>query len=107
MKLHLIDAINNKDIYYDVDNKKKYYEIWEKVDAIIDEHNYSCTGFAIPKIDTDKQIITIHWIELFGTLSTPYIEIVEYTDNILQAFNSEIKRCLERGKKNKSNKYKI
>ena len=96
MKLHLIDTINSKDKYYDVGDKKNYYEIWNEIDKIVDEHNYSCIGFPKPGIDINKQIITIHWVELMGTLSTPCIEIVECTDSILRSFDFEIKRYLNR-----------
>ena len=95
MKLHLVDVFNNRDKIYETEETKTYYGIFKEIDKIVDEHNYSCIYYPIPKIDKENKMITIHWIELGGYLSVPYIEILECTDSVLKEFDYEIKNCLE------------
>ena len=95
MKLHLVDVFNNRDKIYETEETKTYYGIFKEIDKIVDEHNYSCIYYPIPKIDKENKTITIHWIELGGDLSVPYIEILECADNVLKEFDYKIKSCLE------------
>lgn len=95
MKLHLVDTINKRDNIFEINCNQGYYKIWKEIDKIIDEFKYSIVGYTIPKIDKEKRIIIVHWIELFGTLSTPYLEILECTDKTLQEFDYQIKRHLK------------
>ena len=95
MKLHLVDTINNRNEYFDINYIQGYYSMWKEIDKIIDEYKYSIVSYPIPQINKEKRIITVHWIELFGALSTPYLEILECTDKILQEFDYQIQRKIK------------
>lgn len=102
MKIHLIDTINQRDETYKMPDPITYRELWKEIEKIIDDKNYSYSGFTIPIINEKEHIITVRWIELFGDLLTPYIEIEEYSETILKAFELQIQRYNKR----KGNKIK-
>lgn len=89
MKLHLIDSSNNRNEYYELDNDKYSY-VWQEIQNITDKYNYSVMHFMTPQIK--ENTIIIHWAELFGTLSEPYIEIIDPPDKIICAFELNIAR---------------
>ena len=101
MKIHLVD--NESSEYYEVDDNIGYYDIWAKIDELIEKHNYSCISFPIPEFNKVEQKIIIHWIELFGSLSTTYIEIIGVTELLFVSFEREIKRAKRRNEQ-KNNK---
>lgn len=90
MRLHLVDTTNSYDKFYEMNCIQGYYDIWDEIDRIINEYKYSCINFPVPEINKEERIIIVHWVELFGTLSTPYIEILECTDKVLQEFDLQI-----------------
>lgn len=101
MKIHLVD--NEISEYYEVDDNIGYYNIWNKIDELVEKQNYSCISFPIPEINKADHKIIIHWIELFGSLSTPYIEIIEVTELLFVQFEQEIERAKNRNER-KNNK---
>lgn len=103
MKIYLVDDINNINEFYEVDNNINYYNLWDKIDEIVENHNYSCISFPIPEINKAERKIKIKWIELFGDLSESYIEITEVPELIFDGFDWEIKRANLRNKVKNSN----
>ena len=103
MKIHLVDDDRNEVI--EVDDNIRYYDIWDIIDKLIEKYNYSCISFPIPEINKDEQRIKVHWLELFGSLSTSYIEIIGVSESLFAIFEQEIERAKRRNerKNNKNN----
>lgn len=100
MKIHLVD--NKRSEYYEVDDNIGYYDIWNKIDELVEKHNYSCISFPIPEINKAEYKIIIHWIECFGSLSTPYIEIIGVTELLFLKFEQEIEQAKKRNERKKN-----
>ena len=101
MKIHLVDNTNQYDEIYEIPDNITYRELWREIEKIIDDKAYSCRAFTSPEIDKKDRTITIRWAELFGNLSIPYIEIVGYSETILEAFELCIRKCYKRKNRNK------
>lgn len=94
MKIQLIDNRYNE--IYELNDDANYGEIWRRIDTIVSNKKYSCEGYTIPKIDKSQKTITIHWIELLGTVSDPCIQILDCTDEIIKRFESKINYNIKR-----------
>ena len=95
MRLHLVDTNKKRDEFYDVVDDASYDEVWDDIDGIVDKFNYGIEGYPIPKIDKEKRLVEVHWVELFGTLSKPYIEIVDASDEFFKCLDNAIARKRE------------
>lgn len=88
MILHLVDKEKHYEAYFDIENNISYYDIWYKIDEILNEKGYSFSGYTLPEIN--GKVITIHWFDINKIQSNQYIEITNCEDNTFDAFKNKI-----------------